>query len=359
MQRVLLDTQYEHGSEALRREGDEQLAILRRHLPPSVADTYAEPRSGSGGGLEWWTHQQGAVRPYASLSEREQKALLADYAQHQAQIKTLAESLHNRGMQEQADKLKDLQRPADGDSLYSVEGRLLLIRWLHRPAPPPPPPISVQTVTPAVLLATPQRRWWPWVLALLLLLLLLLLAWWFFLRPGTPAAPAPAAAHMDEIAEEEWKEIVEAPEEAVETWRSVIVLLDSSEAMNNPPSPGSPVRSVLALREIARIVAGLPDHTDLRLVSAGGGSCTAVAERGPYAAPQRADFALELFKVSYEGQSPMAAGLRAAADAISDPTQRALIVAFAGGMIPVVKTSAPWRTKSTSKSPILKSILLT
>ena len=328
MQRVLLDSQYEHDSEVLRREGDAQIGILRKHLPPSVADAYAEPRSGSGGNLEWWTNLQGAARPFASLSEGEQQALLNQYAQHQAQIQSLVGSFQNRGMQEQADKLKDLQRPADVDSLYSVEGRLLILRWLHRPEPPPPPPAPVETMAPAVLLATPQRRWWPWVLALLLLLLLLLLAWWFFLRPGA-AAPVPAAAApIEEIAVEE---VVEEPQQAVETWPSVIVLLDSSEAMDNPPSPGSPLRSALALREIARIVGGLPDHTDLRLVSAGGGSCTAVAEHGPYTAPQRADFAIELFKVGYEGKAPLAAGLRAAADAVTDPTQRALIVAFAGG----------------------------
>ena len=43
---------------------EETVAIIHRHLPPSLALLYATARRGSQGHLEWWTERQGLASPF-------------------------------------------------------------------------------------------------------------------------------------------------------------------------------------------------------------------------------------------------------------------------------------------------------
>ena len=49
---------------------EETVAIIHRHLPPSLALLYATARRGSQGHLEWWTERQGLAKPFSALSVR-------------------------------------------------------------------------------------------------------------------------------------------------------------------------------------------------------------------------------------------------------------------------------------------------
>lgn len=316
MQRVLRDPQHEQPTdEALR---DRRVSIIQKHFPPSVADVYAIPRLGEDQRMEWWTRQQGLVRPFSGLSDEEKQALLQAYERHQEQLKGLLGALESRGMTEQFEQVKTLQRPVEPQNLYSVEGRLLVVRWLQDPEPPPPPPPPPAPVVTAVA-PPPRRSIWPWLLALLLLLLLLLAAWWFFFRPR-PVAPVvpPVAVEMAEESDQEW------PSE-------LAFVLDTSEFMAQSPGRFEPIRAGIADREIRKIVGQLPEHTAVRLLHASGGACTdPMVQHGPYTEQERHAVLEKLDGLPSRGPASLAAGLQAAAATLDGRKREALIMAFLG-----------------------------
>ncbi|WP_437609543.1 tellurite resistance domain protein [Erwinia sp. V71] len=172
---------------------EETVAIIHRHMPPSLALLYATARRGTEGNLEWWTERQGLARPLSALSEAEQLTVQNKRQQYQAILAGLIEQLAARGEDKSAQSLQLLLTHSQGLNCYDVGGEPVLINWAIQ-----------EQETPAPLIAPVPwwRRFLPWLL-LLLLLLLLALAWWLYkhythhepvppAQIDTPVAPPPA-----------------------------------------------------------------------------------------------------------------------------------------------------------------------
>ncbi|MCH3877466.1 hypothetical protein, partial [Campylobacter jejuni] len=104
----------------------ERIALIRKHFAPGVAAVYAIPRLGDDGVLEWWTSQQGMVKPYAALSGDAQQALLRAYDAHLATLDGLIEAMRARGLADQAGQIQALRTAPVLEHLYEVDGRLLV-----------------------------------------------------------------------------------------------------------------------------------------------------------------------------------------------------------------------------------------
>lgn len=335
MQRFLRDPGHSLSADHFSQACDERVAVVQRHFPPSVAAVYAIPRLGDDGVLEWWTNQQGLVRPFATMSEGEQQAMLDSYARHQAQLGNLAEALQEKGLAQAAELVRALQFRADPKSLFSVEGRLLVTRWVHIPRSPAAAPVASPV-------ADRPRRWlWLAVPALLVFLLLLLLGllYWFIWR----AAPEPAAAP--------------GPSEPppAQAWPAELVfLLDTSAFMAQSPAEGSLPRSRFAASEMEKIIKALPDRTHTRLVHYPGGQCGVPVQYGPYEAAQRDELLARIRLSESGGNAPLAAGLRAAADAVDGKERDALIVVFAGAVDTCGQDTCAQARKISQQKPKLK-----
>ncbi|CAJ48404.1 putative membrane protein, partial [Bordetella avium 197N] len=294
---------------------EERVAVLERHFPPSVAQVYALPRLGSDASLEWWTSQEGAVTPFASLNETQQKALLARHAEHQAQLQSLARSLDARGMAPQANLVRSLQSRADPASMFSVEGHLLLTQGMPAPAAAPP-----------------SRRRWLWIALplFLLLLLLALLCWWLWMRPAVPVPPAQTVPPA-QIAPEPAAPPAKAEPDDKNWPTELVIVLDTSAAMNERAGQGSPSRAELASREIERLSQGLPSKTTAHLVRYGGGECRAPTYQGPFPASDRGQMLSAVKQSDNGGKASLGASLRRAAEAVDGKSRDALIFVFAGG----------------------------
>lgn len=160
------------------------------------------------------------------------------------------------------------------------------------------------------------------MLAVLLLLLLLLAAWWYFLRPqpALPAAPEASVAEAETTGKDDGEE-----------WPAELAfVVDTSEAMAHSPQLGQSLRSKLAEREIRNIVERLPQHTDVRLLHYAGTGCSGTVQHGPYTPEQREIVLERLSSLDNGGPAPLAASLRAAADALDGQNREALIMAFVG-----------------------------
>ena len=163
---------------------EETVAIIRRHLPPSLALLFATARQSAEGNLEWWTERQGQATPLSSLSDTEQLRVQNKRQQYQDILAGLIKQLASRGEDKSADALQMLLTHSQGLSCYGVGGEPVLINWAI-PAQQMPMPIA----------SVPwQRRLLPWLL-LLLLLALLALAWWWYQHHAhnNPAVATPAA----------------------------------------------------------------------------------------------------------------------------------------------------------------------
>ncbi len=143
MQRVIRDTQASpQGMSALQ----DKVALIQKHFPATVANLFAIPRMGSGEVLEWWTELGGQPTPYAELNEDAQRRLLQTYEVRQTSLGQLADELQKRGQTTDADALRSLIGTPELDTLYSLNGEPLVVRWNQlKPKPVPVPPPSCQS----------------------------------------------------------------------------------------------------------------------------------------------------------------------------------------------------------------------
>ncbi|EKN3384887.1 tellurite resistance domain protein [Yersinia enterocolitica] len=158
---------------------EETVAIIHRHLPPSLALLYATARRSAEGNLEWWTERQGLATPQSELSDTEQLKIQSKRQLYQDTVAGLIEQLKARGDAKSAQALQTLLTHSQELTCYSVGGEPVLINWA----------IPVQESPATVAVAPWQRRFLPWLL--LLLLLLLALAWWWFTCHNRPVAVLP------------------------------------------------------------------------------------------------------------------------------------------------------------------------
>lgn len=165
---------------------DETVAIIHRHLPPSLALLYASARRSNEGHLEWWTERQGLATPIAALTDAEQRNVLSKREQYQDTISGLIEQLKGRGEDNAAHALETLLTHSRSLTCYAVGGEPVLIDWV---IPAESPPVAVPAVLPW------WRRFLPWLL-LLFILLLLALAWWWFACHNRAAAPLPVQSKV-------------------------------------------------------------------------------------------------------------------------------------------------------------------
>ncbi|GJL38056.1 hypothetical protein TUM17576_48760 [Enterobacter hormaechei] len=149
---------------------EETVAIIHRHLPPSLALLYATARRSREGNLEWWTARQGLAIVQSALSDDDQLKLQSRRQQYQETIAGLIEQLKARGEEKAVQALQMLLTHSQKLTCYSVAGEPVLINWAIPVQAPPVPVIVVPW----------WRRFLPWLLLLLLLLLLALIAWWWF-----------------------------------------------------------------------------------------------------------------------------------------------------------------------------------
>ncbi|CQH21847.1 putative tellurite resistance protein [Yersinia enterocolitica] len=158
---------------------EETVAIIHRHLPPSLALLYATARRSAEGNLEWWTERQGLATPQSALSDTEQLKIQSKRQLYQDTVAGLIEQLKARGDAKSAQALQTLLTHSQELTCYSVGGEPVLINWA----------IPVQESPATVAVAPWQRRFLPWLL--LFFLLLLALAWWWFTCHNRPVAVLP------------------------------------------------------------------------------------------------------------------------------------------------------------------------
>lgn len=149
---------------------EETVAIIHRHLPPSLALLYATARRSAEGDLEWWTERQGVATLYSALSDSEQFKIQSKRHQYQDTVAGLIEQLKANGEEKAAHALHTLLTHSQTLACYSVGGEPVLINWV-KPVNEIPVPMGT---------APWYRRFLPWLLLLLLLLLLALVGWWWF-----------------------------------------------------------------------------------------------------------------------------------------------------------------------------------
>ena len=159
---------------------EETVAIIHRHLPPSLALLYATARRGSQGHLEWWTERQGLAKPFSALSDAEQSAVQSKRQQYQDILAGLIEQLLARGEEHSAHALQRLLTHSRDLNCYSVGGEPVLINWAIVSEAPLPPVIVIPW----------WRRFLPW-----LLLLLIACAWWWWHKNSL--TPPPPPVHHD------------------------------------------------------------------------------------------------------------------------------------------------------------------
>ncbi len=169
--------------EATIKNYEETVAIIHRHLPPSLALLYATARRSSQGHLEWWTERQGVAKPFSALSDTEQLSLQRKRQQYHDILAGLIDELIARGEEHSAHGLKMLLTQSPDLHCYSVGGEPVLINWA----------LIQKTALPPVVVIPWWRRYLPWLL-LLLLLLLVAGAWWWSKKSS---AGTSSPAHHD------------------------------------------------------------------------------------------------------------------------------------------------------------------
>ncbi|HCB1741679.1 tellurite resistance domain protein [Citrobacter sp. RHBSTW-00696] len=162
---------------------EETVAIIHRHLPPSLALLYATARRGSQGHLEWWTERQGLAKPFSALSEAEQASVQSKRQQYHDVLAGLIEQLLARGEEHSAHALQRLLTHSRDLNCYSVGGEPVLINWVIISEAPPLPVVVIPW----------WRRSLPWLLLLLLLLLIACAGWWW--HKNSLTSPSPPLHH--------------------------------------------------------------------------------------------------------------------------------------------------------------------
>ncbi|GAA0579261.1 hypothetical protein ACFQH5_14640 [Halomonas salifodinae] len=125
-----------------------QQALIHRHCPPSIGNLFALPRTGRDGGLEWWSELPGQPCPFAALSAAEQARLMERLTQRLAALGSLIDALERCG-DPAAQALRGLPTQATEESLYSVGGDPVVIRWAPLRAVDTPPPLASSAPSPA------------------------------------------------------------------------------------------------------------------------------------------------------------------------------------------------------------------
>lgn len=160
MQRILRDEGHalvDSGLPARRQ------ALIHRHCPPSIGHLFATPREGRDGCLEWWSELHGQPQRREALSSAEQFQLDERLTQRLAALGNLIDELERRDSPAAAELRGLPSQPAE-DTIYSVGGDPVLIRWAPvktLPAPTEPPVEARETKTSPPPAAPPRasRRW--------------------------------------------------------------------------------------------------------------------------------------------------------------------------------------------------------
>lgn len=316
----------------------ETVAIITKHFPPSIAQLYAIPRDGSNGAREWWTELTGQPQPFRELNAEQQASVLNGYEQRQDAIRQLAAELQQRGQTHDASALQRLIGPPDLDTLYSVNGHPLLVRWGE--------PFTAATSVPAPIpVAKVRRRWiWlPWLLLPLLGLLALLAALWFgwpYLQRWFDTEPAkPFACSKDPK--------MQPPELSVvlDTSGSMQLSVDATledeqwffENQKNPTADPvrmakithGPLRMEVAKHSLTQMVNDLHPAIDMRIVTFDG--CRAPVDHGEFNLAQRPALIQGIQGLVADDGTALSASLETAASTMNGRDRGGVIVMFVDG----------------------------
>lgn len=194
-------------------QASQALQLLQKHASPLAVQLFAVPHlldpTSSTSKLDWLSHRNGQIKPYAQLSTTEQEQLLTDANKQITSIRLLQKKLNAEGQHNQAELLTPFTAHPDTQYLYAIEGQPVLTNWVDAPAPAPiisaPINTPVAAIPVAAVAAKKRGCLWPLLLLLLLLLLLGALAWWWFHKHSAQAAKTPinttAIAKTEEITE--------------------------------------------------------------------------------------------------------------------------------------------------------------
>ncbi|OMG83655.1 hypothetical protein [Achromobacter xylosoxidans] len=322
MQRFLRDPRVSMSEASLSGAYGERIALIRKHFAPGVAAVYAIPRLGDDGVLEWWTSQQGMVKPYAALNGDAQQALLRAYDAHLATLDGLIEAMRARGLTDQAGQILALRTAPVLEHLYDVDGRLLV--RMHDAPPSPPPDVA------------PPSICWRWIALAGLLLLAAILAalWWWHRQPVQP--PVVALEPVLEPKPEQKPEPPPTPKpEPVRdsTWPTELVLVMETAERMKKPAKGQSGRSRMTISrtEIQRIVTVLPKDTVTQLITFPEGECRPPLAHGAFPAAKRTDLVQVMQGAQPQGRSSVAESLKMAAASVDGVKRDALVFAFIGG----------------------------
>ena len=188
-------------------QASQALQLLQKHASPLAVQLFAVPHlldpTSSTSELDWLSHRNGQIKPYAQLNTTEQEQLLTDANKQIASIRLLQKKLSTEGQHSQAELLTPFTAHPNTQHLYAIEGQPVLINWVDAPAPEAisSTPIAAPAVSVPVAAVAAKKRGCLWPLSLLLLLLLLLgaLAWWWFNKQ--PAQTTDAPINTTEITE--------------------------------------------------------------------------------------------------------------------------------------------------------------
>jgi len=184
----------DHATDAL--AGYDQLQrVLRRHLPPSTANLYAQPKPAHDGMMEWYSELGGQPVPFSELNEKEAAQVRRLLDERLASVKQAAANLPVSGAE--GESIRQLLHQAAAypkdEHIYVLNGQPVITAWGAPPPPPPEPPVPIApppVVVAAAPIPTTKRRWWLWLLLLLLLLALLAgLLWWWLNKDKTTLVP--------------------------------------------------------------------------------------------------------------------------------------------------------------------------
>ncbi|MDR5900287.1 VWA domain-containing protein [Halomonas vilamensis] len=354
MQRILRDEGYVLVDP---RQPERLQGLIHRYCPPSIGNLFAIPREGRTGDLEWWTELPGQPRRLDELPAAEQAALQERLSQRLSALKSLIDELERRG-DPAAAELQALPTAPALDTLYSVGGEPLLIRWAPiAPAPAASPtPTVAPTATPKVPTPIPPpipkqvstRRRVGWVLPLLLSGLALLGLWM-------------GITHWERFPWPPTEEVIEEPfacRSADTPPPEFITIFDTSGSMNlhistteedeqwyaTMPEPlrtmrahsprmqritASPSRMEVAKEAFSELARAIDPAVDIGLVTYRG--CEAPIVQGRFSAEQRPMLVQGVRNLVADDGTPLAASLQKAASMVDGRERDAVILAFVDG----------------------------
>lgn len=326
-------------------------ALIHRYCPPSIGHLFATPREGRTGGLEWWTELPGQPRRLDELTGGEQAALKARLSQRLAALEGLIAELERRG-DPAAAELRALPMSPAPDTLYSVGGEPLLIRWTpiaSKPGATQAPTPTRAAVPRAPAPARRQRRcvlplWLPLLGAMALLGLWLALYQWdrlSFFWPGHEEPVEPFACRDDDVPPPEFVAIFDtsgsmnlniSASKEDEQWFFGMPELVRAMRTNDARVQrlmASPSRLEVAQDAFAELVGAIDPGIDIGLVTYRG--CGVPVVQGNFTAAQRPKLIDGVLSLKADDGTPLAASLRRAAEMVDGVDRDAVILAFVDG----------------------------